>query len=404
VNPLKLYFRNLLRNKVFSAITIGSFAVSLAVVVVLASFLASEFNYDSHIEDVDQIYRVTRSGDGALIPEGARKLLIDNLPEIVSATNYTIGRESVVLGEASFSARIIHSDEGLFSVFPIEFINGNPEEIFEDKHNVVITTNFAKKVFGDDNPVGRKLNISHRVDVTVVGLINDFPDRSTFRGDIICHTDLKIRASSSCDNDECIYFYKLLVKLHPMVNWRDVNSKISDVIPEISYSGEKVVSTMLPFKNVYFDTKLNDDLEHANIQLIRLLVWLTIILLFLAVFNYVNLSIAHSLSRLREFGMKKVLGLGKVPLVGQFIAEALITVMISLGIAIYLGIFTKPVFEEMFGKAIRLQDLVSSPVIILSGILILIVKRRDCDSRFRGQACGTGSFYWTGTERAFSPG
>jgi len=219
MNVLKLYFRSLIRHKVFSVITIGSFAVSLAVVVVLASFLASEFGYDKHITDVERIFRVAGPDNEAGIREEACQLLLDKLPEIESATNYMISGEPVVYGESTF----------------------------------------------------------------------------------------------------------------------------------------------------------NDDLEHANIKLIRLLVWLTVILLFLAVFNYVNLSIAQSLTRLREFGMKKVLGLGRLSLTLQFMKEAFITVLISLGISVYLGIFIKPVFENMFDKAIYIHDLLSSPVIILSGIVILIV-------------------------------
>ena len=373
MNAPKFYFRNLIRHKVFSAITIGSFAVSLAVVVVLASFLASEYGYDKHIEDVDLIFRVTGPGNEAGIPEEARELLVDNLPEIESATNYMISGEPVVYGESTVNARVIHSDEGLFSVFPVRFISGDPEGIFDLRHNVVITESLASRVFGDEDPLGRQINISHREDVTIAGIISDFPEKSTLKGDIICHTDLKIRVWRDCYNDECDDFYRLLVKLHPMADWKVVSSKISDVIPKTRHSEENDISTLLPFKNVYFDTTLHDDLEHANIKLIRLLVWLTVILLFLAVFNYVNLSIAQSLTRLREFGMKKVLGLGRLSLTRQFIKEAFITVLISLGIAVYLGIFIKPVFEGMFGKAIYIHDLLSSPLIILSGIMILIV-------------------------------
>ena len=373
MNALKFYFRNLFRHKLFSAITIGSFAVSLAVVVVLASFLASEFGYDKHIEDVDLIFRVAGPGNEAGIPEEARKLLVDNLPEIESATNYMISNEPVVYSESTFNARVIHSDEGLFSVFPIGFISGDPEDVFEGRHYVIITESLARRVFGDEDPLGRQINISHREDVTVAGIISDFPEKSTLKGDLICHTDLKIRYWRSCYNDECDDFYRLLVKLHPLTDRKEASGKISDLIPKTRHSEEDDISTLLPYKNVYFDTTLHDDLEHANIKLIRLLVSLTIILLFLAVFNYVNLSIAQSLTRLREFGMKKVLGLGRLSLTLQFMKEAFITVLISFGIAVYLGIFIKPVFEEMFGKAIYIEDLLSSPEIILSGIVILIV-------------------------------
>ena len=207
MNNFKLFFRNLLKNKVFSAITIGGFAVSIAVVIVLTSFLVSEFNYDNHIKNVDRIYRVKASENQASIPEQSRQLLLDKIPEIEVVSNFMINSEPVVYNENSFNVNIINSDEGLFSIFPIKFVFGNPTGIFGDKNNAVITESLSQRIFGDENPLGKILNVSHRENLRVVGVIKDFPEKSSLSGDMICSTELKLRYSRSCYNDKCTYYY-----------------------------------------------------------------------------------------------------------------------------------------------------------------------------------------------------
>ena len=161
MNNIKFYIRNLLRNKVFSTITIGSFAVSIAVIILLTSFLVSEFGYDSHLKNVERIYRVKASKNEASVPEQARVLLLDKIPEIEAVSNFMTGNEPVVYNGTYFSANVINSDEGLFSVLPIEFVLGSPKGIFGDKKNVAITESLSKRIFGNENPVGK--NIEHFV-------------------------------------------------------------------------------------------------------------------------------------------------------------------------------------------------------------------------------------------------
>jgi putative ABC transport system permease protein len=387
---LKCYIRNLIRNKVFSAVTIGSFALSMAVVVILASFLAAEYGYDRHIPDIGRIYRVAGPGNDAFIPEEARELLIEDLPGIESATKYMISNDPVIHNETTYNARVINSDEGIFSVLPIKFLSGSPEGLFDDKYNAVITASLAERIFGEDDPMGRIINLSHREDVIVAGVIQDFPDRSTLKGEIIISTDLKLWVSRSCYNDNCMDFYKLLLKLDMHTDRKEIAGRLSSIIPDIrkiraeqsdslipEEEYEERVFTLLPYKSAYFDTSLpHDGLQHANVKLIKLLVWLTVILLALSVFNYVNLTLAQSLSRLKEFGMKKILGLDKVFLFRQFGTEAMVTLLISFAIALYLAILVKPVFENMFGKTIHISYLFSSPGMVLlslAGIMVTAV-------------------------------
>lgn len=365
MNNLKFYIRSLLRNKVFSTITIGSFAVSIAVIILLTSFLASEFGYDSHLKNVERIYRVKASKNEASVPEQSRDLMLNNIPEIEAVSNFMTGNEPVVYNKAIFSANVINSDEGLFSILPIEFVLGNPKGVFGDKRNVVITETFSKRIFGTENPVGKTLNVSHREDVQVVAVIKDFPEKSTLSGDLICSADLKLRFSRSCFNDKCTYFYKSLILLKPGVSVEAVSSKLTPLIPKF-YDNDDNEYSLNPYKNAYFDTSLsNDNLAHANVKLVRLLVWLTVVLLILAVFNYINLSVANNTNRLREFGIKQTLGARNLNVFIQFISEAFFTTLAASFAALLIAYLIHPIFVKLFGKEFPVFGIISSPGLIL---------------------------------------
>ena len=372
MNNLKFYIRSLLRNKVFSTITIGSFAVSIAVIILLTSFLVSEFGYDHHLKNIERIYRVKASKNEASVPEQASELLLNNIPEIEAVSKFMTGSEPVVYNGTYFSANVINSDESLFSILPIEFVIGNPKSVFGDKRNVVITESLSKRIFGTENPFGKTLNISYREDVHVVAVIKDFPGKSTLSGDLICSTDLKLRFSRSCFDDNCTYFYKALVLLKPGVSADAVSSKLTPLIPKFFDKDDNEYS-LTPYKNVYFDTSLrNDDLVHANVKLVRLLIWLTVLLLILAVFNYINLSVAHNSSRLKEFGIKQTLGARNFNVFIQFIGEAFFTTLAASFVAVLIAWLIQPLFVELFGKAFPVFGVFSSPGLILTCLVILV--------------------------------
>ena len=373
MNLLKFYLKNLLRFKVLSTITIGSFAISLAIVVILASFISSEFAYNRHIQHLDRLYRVINFGDRTSVPEEARLLLLETTPELEAATNYMVSSEPIVFNQETFSAKIIHSDENFFSIFPVEFVRGTAEGIFSDKRQVAITQSLATKIFGNEDPIGMVLSVSHREEFVIAAVINDFHPKSSLHGEIICSTDLKLVYSATCINDDCTYLYNLLVRINPLSDIDVLNSRLNEIIPEDIHKSEADYS-LSPFKNAYFDNAIHfDGLVHANVKLIKLLAWLTLALLVLSVFNYVSLTTAQSLYRLKEYGIKKVLGLGKVQLFVHCVAEAFITTLLSFGIAIYLALFLKPIFETMFEKTFNLDSLLTSPKLLLSCFLGLII-------------------------------
>jgi putative ABC transport system permease protein len=378
MNTVRQYFRSVLDNRLFSVITIGSFTVSIAVIIILSSFLVSEFSYDAHIADIDRIYRVRASHKEAAIPELARQQVLEKLPEIEAATCYISSEESFVYNNHDFNVRTVHTDDGFFSVLPVKVISGNSVGIFNDKNNILISESFAREVFGSLNPIGQTVTLSHQAKATVAGIFADLPGRSTLPAKMLCSIKLRLRYGMDCYNNNCVYFYKLLLKLKPGVAMTAVSSKLDGVVSKTSDNDNNSYS-LLPYKNAYFDLSLGwDDLQHCNIKLLKLLSLLTVILLLMSVFNYVNLSVAHNTGRIKEFGVKQALGAGSVRLFLQFLAEALLTIVIATTAGALLAVIIKPLFVSLLGKEFALAELVSKPMLMILCISSLFLISLAC--------------------------
>jgi putative ABC transport system permease protein len=176
---LKIYYRLLTRNKLFSFISIGGFSLSLGVVILLLSFIRSEKQYDQSIPELEQIYRIVGDNFSSYVPEQTRDKLLDDFPQVEAATKLHIGNDPVLYQEENFDVRIIHSDSGFLKVFSVPILSGQREGLFRDPHQAVLTESCAKRIFGEENPIGKVLNVSHREDVEVVAIVQDLPEASS---------------------------------------------------------------------------------------------------------------------------------------------------------------------------------------------------------------------------------
>ncbi|MDF1575829.1 MAG: ABC transporter permease [Bacteroidales bacterium] len=148
MKTLKLYYRSLSRNKVFSLISIGGFSLSLAVVVLLLSFIRSEKQYDSSIPEVGKIYRILTNDHFSRIPEQSRDKLLSEFPQVSAATKVLINPSPVLYKEQNFDMRVVHTDSGFFRVFSLPVLSGQRDHLFRDPHQAVLTRSAARKIFG----------------------------------------------------------------------------------------------------------------------------------------------------------------------------------------------------------------------------------------------------------------
>jgi len=366
MKALSIYYRILTRNKVFSLISIGGFSLSLAVVVLLLCFIRSEKQYDTSIPEVGQIYRILTNDHSSRIPEQSRDKLLSEFPQISAATKVLFNPCPVLYKEQNFDMRVVHTDSGFFQVFSIPVVSGQRDHLFRDPHQAVLTRSAARKIFGEENPIGQVLNVSHEHDVEVVAVVEDFPEKSSLQGDLFCSAELRITYSLTRHNDKQAYLYNIFLKLHPSYGADFLRDTLTGLIHPYMDWREGLEYALQPFMDAYFDIETRGDgLSHANVKLLNLLGWLSLIILILAVFNYINLTIAQSTGRLNELGVKQVFGADRPWLIRQFIREAFSQVVLALVLAVVLAIFLKPLLNGILGKEIDLLMILKDPLAIL---------------------------------------
>jgi len=370
LQSLRIFYRILSRNKVFSLISMGGFSVSLAVVVLLLSFIRSEKQYDTSIPEVGQIYRILTNDHSSRIPEQSRDKLLGEFPQIRAATKVLFNPSPVLYEEQNYDLRVVHTDSGFFRVFSLPVLSGQRDHLFRDPHQAVLTRSAALRIFGEANPIGELLNVSHEHDVEVVAVVEDFPEKSSLQGDLFCSAELKITYSRSGYNDKEVYLYNIFLKLHPAYGPDFLQDTLTALIHPYMDWREGREYSLQPFRDAYFDiVTQGDGLLHANVKLLNLLGWLSLIILILAVFNYINLTIAQSTGRLHELGVKQVFGANRPWLIRQFIREAFLQVFLALLLAFVLAIFLKPVLGGILGNEIDLLMVLKDPMTLLLVLL-----------------------------------
>ena len=365
MKALNIYYRTLSRNKVFSLISIGGFSLSLAVVVLLLSFIRSEKQYDKSIPDVGQIYRILTNHQSANIPEQARDKLLSEFPQVQAATKVAFGNCPILYKEQNTDLRVVHTDSGFFRVFSLPVVSGQRDALFRDPHQAVLTESGARLIFGEANPIGQILNVSHEHDVEVVAVVQDLPEKSSLQGEMFCSAELRIQYSLTSNGEKQAYLYNIFLKLQPAYGPEFLQDTLTALIhPYLDwYEGREY--SLQSFKDAYFDIDSRDGLSHANVKLLSLLGWLSLIILILAVFNYINLTIAQSTGRLHELGVKQVFGADRPWLIRQFIREAFLQVVLALILAFVLAIFLKPVLGGILGENIDLLMILKDPLTLL---------------------------------------
>lgn len=374
MNSLLIFLRSLKKNRLSATISIGGFSLSLAVVLLLLAFTRSEKQFDRAIPDLERIYRVISEENSAYVPEQAGDKLLSDYPQVMAATKVNAGEDEVLLENENFTARIIHTDSGFFRVFSLHAVNGLLDGVFTDPRHAVLTKSCADRIFKGENPIGRVLRVSHREDVEVVAVVEDMPVKSSMQGDMFCSAELRLRYSYSGHNEQGAYLYNLYLKMNEGSNSGDLDTALTRVIhPYMDWMD--INYRLQPFTEVYFDISTPyDNLAHANVKLIRLLSWLTLVILFLAVFNYINLTIAQSTGRLHELGVKQVFGANRQYLIRQFINEAFIQVFIAFLLGLLLAILLKPLVGGILGKEIGLGMILIDPftlLLVFAGLLVI---------------------------------
>ncbi len=373
-NYLKIAWRNLLRRKFYSAINIIGLSLGVAFVFLISSYVWQELQVNSNIKNVNRIFLLQTSHHGSVgtvaAPSPFAQELKEAYPDHVSNFYRSFWKSTIISnGEKHFRDNVQVGDSTLIEMFGFSLLYGNPATLFDDPGAVVITAERALKFFGSTSILGKTLTIQNneeqKQDFVVTGVLKDFPASSinTVRANAKVSVNSVFLSVSGVKQ-----FYKgedfqnwqalsnsyveLKEGLNPGNLVQPIRQLIDSRVPAKSKDGLQV--SLIPLSSYHLD---------ANNGIIRKIVYaLTLTALFIlimAIVNFVNMSVASSMSRLKEIGLRKVMGGMKRQLILQFLIEATIISFSAVVFSLFIYQFFQPLTFTLLGK--ELPQLSSFP-------------------------------------------
>jgi len=365
-NYLKIALRNLKKYKGYMFINIVGLAVGIAVCLLIYLYVSHELSYDRYHEKSDRMYRVTMKRAEthyAVTPSMISPTLQQLYPEVTSgvrifhAGSYrplTIRRNDRIFKEQSFA----YADSSLFDIFSFPLLSGNPETALTRPNTLVISRNMARKYFGDENPIGKRLQVNER-EFEVTGVLKKIPANSHFHFDFFASM-ITLSDWSVLRDDvwRAANFYTYVV-IEEGVEVKNTQQKVNEYLHSTLTDNDFVASLDLQFEpltdiHLYSDVQF-DISAQGDIRYVLAAGAIAILILIIACINYMNLATARSVRRSREVGIRKVLGSDRRRLIGQFYGEAAIMTLISLLVSILLIELSLPWFNQLTGQALSVD-------------------------------------------------
>jgi predicted permease len=374
-NYIKVAFRNMCRHKGFSFINIAGLAVGMTCAMLILLWVQDELSYDRFHKDAENIYRVAREVQQPgqtfhTIYTSAElcRVLREEFPEIVNASAIN-GRPRVLFthgDKAFYEEGLVQVDTSFFDILSFPFIAGHPQTALLDVDAIVITEDIAKKYFGDENPLGKTLTWNNWLDRRVTGVIKNIPQNSHVRFDMVINTELM--KNSWPEGLKWEYkIFRTYVKLQKGVDPEQLGNKVIEAI-------DNKYPQHSQFKDRIYFQPLTKAYLHAvggggSIKYVYIFSLIAFFVLFIACINYMNLATARSVSRVKEVGLRKVVGSNRQQLAKQFLGESLFFVLLSYILSIVLIKLFLPAFNQIAGKQLVISFVDSR---FIFGSLILV--------------------------------
>lgn len=376
-------FRNIARQKLYSAINLAGLAITLTVSIFIFMFVRNEFTYDTSFQNYQNVFRVLGNSYGrtwgrANIPWGEAA---KEIPQIESYTRIWEERGIVRRGRAAFKETVSFADSGFFDVFPFPMRFGDPSTALTGINSAVLSETLAKKLFGSENPVGKEIKVQvggtlrdfniSGVTATQPGnssivfsiLIPYFNVKYTMFGGFLLHYG----GAWGVSNVAPSAFVRLRSTTEKTAATNLLNTMMSGYL---SAEAGKVSFALEPIDKIHFDTSVAFNMQKSSDpRYAFILIGLAALILLTACINFINLTISRSTHRFKEVGIRKVMGGSRRDLFFQLMTEATVLSFGALLIALVSVELFLPGFERMTGKSL------ASPLgwnwIVLSGLVIL---------------------------------
>lgn len=398
-NYFKTAFRSLLRNKVYSFINIAGLSIGLACAMLIILYVKDEVSYDRFHAGVGNIYRIVmqntdkNGGKGQKNPntgylQGPR--FSQNIPEIRSFVRVQSGESEIKTGTEVKDQELLYVDSTFFDMFSFPVVSGNRHTCLKDPSSVVISEDAAKKQFGTTDAIGKIIMMkddSAFAPHTVTAVTKKCPQNSSVKFEMLLPIKESKEDALNSENWFNI-FLNTFVVLDPHTNIQAVSSKMNKFYDEDTKEAIRSLTAkfgpdaanwkshyfLQPFTDMHMSTELpaqNGLSDASNPMYAYIISGIALFVLLIACINFVNLTVARSVKRAKEIGIRKVVGGDRKQLILQFLGESFFLCLIAFALAIGLVQLILPVFNDLSNKALALSYLFD--VKLVAGYILLFI-------------------------------
>jgi putative ABC transport system permease protein len=394
-NYFKTAFRNLLRKRIYSFINIAGLSLGLASAMLIILYLKDEVSYDRFHANANHIYRIfeqATSPDGRVQKMGITgdiqgPLFTSKIPEIKSFVRVQGGYCDIKTGTEINPQPLLIVDSNFFSLFSFPLLGGSPKTALLQPNAVVISEDAAKKYFGSTAALGKTILIRTNDQFkpyNVTGVSKRCPQNSSLQFDLLLAKQVSAELEHG-DQGWTSFFLNTYVLLDPNADIKKVETRMTKIFeedaPELIKRMEQEShakfngSYMLqPFINIHLNNSIDryDISRASNLTYSYILSCIAIFILLIACINFVNLTVASSLKRAKEIGVRKVIGGNRRQLIIQFLGESTILCLVAFLLAVVIVQLLLPVFNQLSNKALVLTYLMDAKLLTIYATLFIV--------------------------------
>lgn len=381
-NYIKIAFRNLKKNKGFTAINIIGLAIGMAGALMIMLWLQNMLTMDRYHDKSDRLYIISNRDNyqGSMYAWTYTSKIMGlemgkTFPDIESYSRYSNQNNFLTTYEdKNLKTNFAFVDSGFFNMFSFQLVAGNKEKLLTDPRSIVLTEKKAKDLFGTENPIGKIIRIDSVDQVQVQAVIKDLPVNSSFDFEGLLSWEYA-KTINFYDENWTNNSVETYILLKPNVALSDFNSKIKTFTRDNISVDKNLIKNLeifaFPYKDHFlYNNGTGGEYKSGRIDLVKLFAWIGGFILLVACINFMNLSTAKSERRAKEVGVRKVIGANKQSLIFQFLTESVLISFFAVVLTVIIMVITLPYFNELVSKNLSLSFLSLNSWLFLFGFAL----------------------------------
>ena len=377
-NYLKMAWRNIVANKLFTALNIGGLAIGMCVCITLFASISYELSFDRMYKNSNSIYRVNMQTNAQYnyavwseVPNSVGPAIIQAVPQVRSMTRlikHDFGAKvSLKTDDKNFIEKGLYmADLAVFNMFDVKFIEGNAHTAFAQPKSIVLSQSAKERLYGKESAIGKVIYIDNRDTLHVSGVYSDLPVNSTIDCDMIYN----IMDSWAGKN---VYWsnssYETYCLLQPGANLKQAQAQSAALIDKNIAKADRFCTNFIfqPLADIHLysaDIRAGYSSKIGSASTVKALMFLSLLVLIIACINYMNLATARSQKRAKGVGMNKVLGANNSHLLALFYTETAMLSLIAIVIGYGLAFAIQPLFQSVTGIGLSASAFFAAPILL----------------------------------------